>query len=493
MSRLSIRESLTFDDVLLVPQYSDFLPKDTDISTQLTRGLRVKLPLLSAAMDTVTESATAICMARHGGIGIIHKNLTVEEQAAEVRKVKKSESGMIVDPITVGPRQTLADVVAIMHKSSISGVPVVDGGRLVGIVTNRDLRFEKDLTKSVAESMTRDLVTAQVGIAMTDAMQMLQKHRIEKLLLVDAAGHLEGLITVKDIEQAEIYPNAVKDSLGRLLVGAAIGVSPDTEARLAALVDAGVDVVAVDTAHGHSVRVIEVVAAIRARYPQLQIIAGNVATAAGTRALIEAGADAVKVGIGPGSICTTRVVAGVGVPQVTAIDDCATEAAKHGVPVIADGGIKFSGDIVKALAAGASSIMIGSLFAGTSESPGDQVLYQGRSYKTYRGMGSLGAMSQGSADRYSQGDVRETRKFVPEGIEGMVAYRGPLADNIFQLVGGIRSGMGYCGSRTIEELQKTAQFVRITSAGLRESHVHDVFVTKEAPNYKSMPGGSGMG
>ena len=341
--------------------------------------------------------------------------------------------------------------------------------------------------------MTRDLVTAHVGIAITDAMQMLQKHRIEKLLLVDAAGHLEGLITVKDIEQAEIYPSAVKDSMGRLLVGAAIGVSPDTEARLAALVEAGVDVVAVDTAHGHSVRVIETVSAIRARYPNLQIIAGNVATAAGTRALIEAGADAVKVGIGPGSICTTRVVAGVGVPQVTAIDDCATEAAKHGVPVIADGGIKFSGDIVKALAAGASSIMIGSLFAGTSESPGDQVLYQGRSYKTYRGMGSLGAMGQGSADRYSQGDVRESRKFVPEGIEGMVAYRGPLADNIYQLIGGIRSGMGYCGARTIEDLQRTAEFVRITSAGLRESHVHDVFVTKEAPNYKSMPGGSGMG
>ena len=493
MSRLSIRESLTFDDVLLVPQYSDFLPKETDISTQLTRNLRVKLPLLSAAMDTVTEAATAICMARHGGVGIIHKNLSIAEQAAEVRKVKKSESGMVVDPITVGPRQTLADVVAIMQRNAISGVPVVDGGRLVGIVTNRDLRFEKDLTKTVAESMTRDLVTAHVGIAITDAMQVLQKHRIEKLLLVDAAGHLEGLITVKDIEQAEIYPSAVKDSMGRLLVGAAIGVSPDTEARLAALVEAGVDVVAVDTAHGHSVRVLETVAAIRARYPNLQIIAGNVATAAGTRALIEAGADAVKVGIGPGSICTTRVVAGVGVPQVTAIDDCATEAAKHGVPVIADGGIKFSGDIVKALAAGASSIMIGSLFAGTSESPGDQVLYQGRSYKTYRGMGSLGAMGQGSADRYSQGDVRESRKFVPEGIEGMVAYRGPLADNIYQLIGGIRSGMGYCGARTIEELQRTAEFVRITSAGLRESHVHDVFVTKEAPNYKSMPGGSGMG
>jgi len=493
MSRLSIRESLTFDDVLLVPQYSDFLPKETDISTQLTRNLRVKLPLLSAAMDTVTEAATAICMARHGGVGIIHKNLSIAEQAAEVRKVKKSESGMVVDPITVGPRQTLADVVAIMQRNAISGVPVVDGGRLVGIVTNRDLRFEKDLTKTVAESMTRDLVTANVGIAIADAMQMLQKHRIEKLLLVDAAGHLEGLITVKDIEQAEIYPSAVKDSMGRLLVGAAIGVSPDTEARLAALVEAGVDVVAVDTAHGHSVRVIETVAAIRARYPNLQIIAGNVATAAGTRALIEAGADAVKVGIGPGSICTTRVVAGVGVPQVTAIDDCATEAAKHGVPVIADGGIKFSGDIVKALAAGASSIMIGSLFAGTSESPGDQVLYQGRSYKTYRGMGSLGAMGQGSADRYAQGDVSESRKFVPEGIEGMVAYRGPLADNIYQLIGGIRSGMGYCGARTIEELQRTAEFVRITSAGLRESHVHDVFVTKEAPNYKSMPGGSGMG
>jgi IMP dehydrogenase len=491
MPRVSPRECLTFDDVLLVPRYSDFLPKDADISTRLTRGLRLNLPLVSAAMDTVTEAATAVCMARHGGIGMIHKNLTIAQQAAEVRKVKKSESGMIVDPITVSPGHSLADVVAIMQRNEISGVPVVEAGRLVGIVTNRDLRFQKDLTRPVADFMTRELVTARVGISMTDAMSILQRERIEKLLLVDDQGRLEGLITVKDIERAEIYPQAVKDGLGRLLVGAAVGVAAETEARVDALVEAGVDVITVDTAHGHSARVLETVAEIKARYPQLQVIAGNVATAEGTAALARAGADAVKVGIGPGSICTTRVVAGVGVPQISAIDDCATAAAEFDVPIIADGGIKFSGDLVKAIAAGASSIMIGSLFAGTSESPGEQVLYQGRAYKVYRGMGSLGAMQQGSGDRYAQGEVREARKFVPEGIEGMVAFRGPLSDNIYQLVGGLRSGMGYCGTRSIEELRRDAQFVRITNAGLRESHVHDVYVTKEAPNYKTSGNGAG--
>ena len=490
--------ALTFDDVLLVPQHSTVLPTQVDVSTRLTRNIRLNVPLLSAAMDTVTESELAIAMAQQGGIGVIHKNLTVQEQAAEVDRVKRSESGMIVNPITLSPVNRIYEALDLMKSYRISGVPITEDGtkdgRLVGILTNRDLRFEVNLTRPISDVMTKDpLFTVPVGTTLDESREILHKHKVEKLLVVDKDFRLKGLITVKDIQKQIKYPNACKDALGRLRSGAAIGVAKDSMERAHALVAAGVDVLVIDTAHGHSQGVIDMVARIRREFPHTDIVAGNVATPEATEALIQAGVDAVKVGIGGGSICTTRVVAGVGVPQVTAIDDCATEAAKHGVPVIADGGIKFSGDIVKALAAGASSIMIGSLFAGTSESPGDQVLYQGRSYKTYRGMGSLGAMGQGSADRYSQGDVSESRKFVPEGIEGMVAYRGPLADNIYQLIGGIRSGMGYCGARTIEELQRTAEFVRITSAGLRESHVHDVFVTKEAPNYKSMPGGSGMG
>jgi IMP dehydrogenase len=481
-----IRESLTFDDVLLMPAYSDFLPRDADLSTRLTRNLRIRIPLVSAAMDTVTEAETAICMARQGGIGFIHKNMTPAQQAAEVRRVKKSESGMVLDPITIRPEDTLQQVVDVMRKHNISGLPVVEGHRLVGILTNRDLRFQLDLSRKVADVMTRKLVTAPVGVDMDAAKELLNEHRIEKLLLVNEDGSLEGLITVKDIEKRQTFPNAAKDKLARLLVGAAVGVGDDRDERAAALVEAGVDVVVLDTAHGHSRRVIESVAWMKAKYPHVEVIAGNVATADGTRALIEAGADAVKVGIGPGSICTTRIVAGVGVPQITAIMDCVDAATPYGVPIIADGGIKYSGDLVKAIAAGAEVVMIGSLFAGTTESPGDVVLYQGRSYKVYRGMGSLGAMSQGSGDRYGQDGIKESRKMVPEGIEGMVAFRGSLADNIFQLLGGLQSGMGYCGTRTINDLRERAQFVRITNAGLRESHVHDVYVTKEAPNYKAV-------
>ena len=478
-----IEECLTFDDVLLVPQYSDFLPREADLSTQFTRKIRLNMPLVSAAMDTVTESATAISMARQGGIGVIHKNMSIERQCAEVRRVKKDESGMISDPISVSATDSLRDVVQLMAEHHISGVPVVDGRKAVGILTNRDLRFSNDLSRPVSAVMTRDLVTAKPGISMDDAKALLQEHRIEKLLLVDDAGNLAGMITVKDIEKRETYPNSSKDSNGRLLVAAAVGVGDDTEARAAGLVEAGVDVIIVDTAHGHSIRVIETVRMIKARFPDLQVVAGNVATADAVQALVDAGVDAVKVGIGPGSICTTRIVAGVGVPQISAIMNCVEAGNRLGVPIIADGGIKYSGDIVKAIAAGASCIMIGSLFAGTDESPGDTVLYQGRSYKTYRGMGSIGAMQQGSGDRYGQDGIA-AQKLVPEGIEGMVPSRGPLADNILQLVGGIQSGMGYCGARTIEQMHTVAKFVRITSAGLRESHVHDVFVTKEAPNYK---------
>lgn len=478
-----IQECLTFDDVLLVPQYSDFLPRDADTSTQFTRTIRINLPLVSAAMDTVTESDTAISMAQHGGIGVIHKNMSIERQAAEVRRVKKSESGMISDPITVGPNDDLNDVVKLMADHNISGVPVVEGRRAVGILTNRDLRFIQDLHRPVSAVMTTEIVTAAPGISMDDAKAILQQHRIEKLLLVDAAGNLEGMITVKDIEKRETYPRASKDANGRLLVAAAVGVGADTSDRVAGLAEAGVDVIIVDTAHGHSLRVIETVKDVKKRFPHVQVVAGNVATAEAVEALVAAGADGVKIGIGPGSICTTRIVAGVGVPQISAIMDCAEAGDRLGVPVIADGGIKYSGDIVKALAAGASCIMIGSLFAGTDESPGDSVLYQGRSYKTYRGMGSIGAMQQGSGDRYGQDGI-QAQKLVPEGIEGMVPSRGPLADNILQLVGGIQSGMGYCGTRTVADLRARAKFVRITNAGLRESHVHDVFVTKEAPNYK---------
>lgn len=483
---VSIPEALTFDDVLLVPAYSDFLPRDADVSAQLTRKIRLNIPLLSAAMDTVTESGTAICMAQQGGIGVIHKNMTPQQQAQEVRKVKKSESGMVADPITVGPSEPLSTVVELMRAHRISGVPVVEGKRVVGILTNRDMRFQKDLSCRVSEVMTTNLVTAPVGISMEEAQEKLQNARIEKLLLVSGDQQLEGLITVKDIEKRKTYPRAAKDGFERLLVAAAVGVGADRDERIEALVKAGVDVLVVDTAHGHSAGVIETVRWVKSTFSGVEVVAGNIASADAVRALAEAGADAVKVGIGPGSICTTRVVAGVGVPQVSAILECSAAARDCGIPVIADGGIKYSGDIVKALAAGASTVMIGSLFAGTEESPGDVVLYQGRSYKVYRGMGSLGAMAAGSGDRYGQDGVSEERKLVPEGIEGRVAYRGPLADNIYQLVGGIQSGMGYCGARTLEDLRREPRFVRITNAGLRESHVHDVYITKEAPNYKAM-------
>lgn len=483
MADRSFEECLTFDDVLLVPQYSDFLPREADLSSQFTRGIRLQLPLVSAAMDTVTESATAICMAQNGGIGVIHKNMSVERQAEEVLRVKKSESGMILNPITANPTDEIIDVVRLMQEHDISGVPVVENGKAVGILTNRDLRFLDDVHLRVGEVMTKELITASPDISMIEAKTLLQRHRIEKLLLVDGNGHLEGMITVKDIEKRETYPNASKDSNGRLLVAAAVGVGEGTQERVQALVDAGVDVIVVDTAHGHSRRVIDVVKMVRSTFGDMQIVAGNVATAEGVRALVEAGADAVKVGIGPGSICTTRIVAATGVPQVSAIIHCADEGRKHGIPIIADGGIKYSGDAAKALALGAGSVMIGSLFAGTDESPGDTILYQGRSYKSYRGMGSIGAMQAGSGDRYGQDGVN-AQKLVPEGIEGRVPTRGPLADNLRQMVGGIQAAMGYSGTPTIDALRERAKFVRITNAGLNESHVHDVYVTKEAPNYK---------
>ena len=479
-----IRDALTFDDILLVPGYSDFLPRDADVRSRLTRGLELNLPIVSSAMDTVTEWRTAVTMAREGGIGILHKNFTPEEQAREVEKVKRAETGMIVDPVTIRPDISLADAMDIMRQHDISGLPVVEHGRPVGILTSRDIRFERNLDQPVHSLMTKQLVTAKPGVTQEQARELLHRHRIEKLLVVDESGALTGLITIKDLMQAERHPLAIKDERGSLRVGAAIGVGPDRDARLEALVGAGVDVVVVDTAHGHSKAVIDAVRAIRARYKDLQIVAGNVATAAATEALIDAGVDAVKVGIGPGSICTTRVVAGIGVPQVTAIADCARVARPRGVPIIADGGVKYSGDVVKALACGASTVMLGSLFAGTDESPGQLVLFQGRTYKSYRGMGSLGAMRRGSADRYSQGDVEDAQKLVPEGIEGRVPYRGPLSKVVYQLVGGLRSGMGDTGCKTIPELQEKAEFVRMTASGLRESHVHDVVVTEEAPNYR---------
>ncbi|RKI11990.1 IMP dehydrogenase [Corallococcus sp. AB030] len=478
-----IRLALTFDDVLLLPGESAVTPRDADLTTRLTRNIRLNVPLLSAAMDTVTEARTAIAMAQEGGIGVIHKNMTPEQQALEVLKVKKFESGMVVDPITIEPKAPLARALELMKMHGVSGVPVVQGKRLVGILTSRDVRFEKNFSQKVEDVMTTKLVTGREGIPQDDAQKLLHEHRIEKLLVVNEAYELKGLITIKDIEKRLTHPFAAKDAKGRLLCAAAVGVSADREARIDALVKAGVDVIVVDTAHGHSKGVIEGVRDTRKNFKGFDLIAGNVATAEGTRALIEAGVDAVKVGIGPGSICTTRVVAGVGVPQVTAVDDCAREADKHGVPIISDGGIKYSGDIVKALAAGASSVMIGSLFAGTEESPGDVILYQGRSYKSYRGMGSLGAMKQGAKDRYFQSDV-EAVKLVPEGIEGRVPYKGTLSMNVHQMLGGIRSGMGYVGCATIEELRTKATFTRITSAGLKESHVHDVIITEEAPNYR---------
>ena len=484
MQDAEIPIGLTFDDVLLVPAHSLVLPKEVDLTTHLTKSIKLNIPLLSAAMDTVTESRTAICMAREGGLGIIHKNMTPEAQATEVDQVKKSESGMIVDPITMDPDQKIYEALKVMEKYRISGVPVTKNGKLVGIMTNRDLRFETNVNQPISNVMTKEnLVTVPPGTTLEEAKHHLHKHRIEKLLVVDAGGVLKGLITIKDIEKVRKYPHACKDELGRLRVGAAVGVGADLDERTEALVNAGVDLLVIDTAHGHSQGVLESVARIRKQYPDLQLMAGNIATAGAAQALIDAGVDAVKVGIGPGSICTTRVVAGVGVPQVTAIQQVSKVTRAAGIPLIADGGIKFSGDLPKAVAAGADVIMIGSLFAGTEESPGDTILYQGRTYKSYRGMGSIGAMKQGSKDRYFQGDEEDV-KLVPEGIEGRVPYRGPLSDNIHQLMGGLRSGMGYTGCQTIKDLQERGQFVRITNAGLRESHVHDVTITQESPNYR---------
>jgi IMP dehydrogenase len=478
--------ALTFDDVLLLPAASKVLPNEVDVRTKLTRTISMNIPLMSAAMDTVTEANTAISMAREGGIGIIHKNMSVERQAIEVDKVKKSESGMIIDPVTMHPEQKISEVLEVMEKYRISGVPIVEDGRkLVGIITNRDLRFETNLDQKVAEVMTKEnLVTASEGITLEESKVLLHKNRIEKLLVVNDKGDLLGLITIKDIMKIKKYPNACKDNLGRLRVGAAVGVGPDRDARVEALVKAGADVIAVDSAHGHAQAVVDSVPAIKKQFPELEIIAGNVATAEGAKTLAEAGADCIKVGVGPGSICTTRVVAGVGVPQITAVTECAQVAKEYQVPIIADGGVKYSGDVVKALAAGAHSVMIGSIFAGTDESPGEMILYQGRSYKVYRGMGSLGAMKEGGRDRYFQGDIEEDAKLVPEGIEGRVPYKGPLSSSVFQLIGGLRAGMGYVGCGSLDELRQKAKFIRITSAGLKESHVHDVIITKEAPNYQ---------
>ncbi|MCA1633068.1 MAG: IMP dehydrogenase [Acidobacteria bacterium] len=486
MLQPDMEEGLTFDDVLLVPSRSDILPAETDTSTQFTRGISLRIPLCSAAMDTVTESRLAIAIAQQGGIGIMHKNMTVGRQAEEVDKVKRSESGMIVDPVTIRPDRPVSEALGVMESYKISGVPVVDeDGHLVGIITNRDLRFETRFDIPVSEVMTpQPLVTVAVGTTLDEAKAVLQKHRIEKLLVVDGDKHLKGLITVKDIQKAIKYPHAAKDDLGRLRVAAAIGATGDFRERADELVRARADCLVIDTAHGHSSRVIEAVREIKRRHPETQVIAGNVATGDGTRELIEAGVDAVKCGIGPGSICTTRVVTGAGVPQLTAIFNCVQAARGSGVPVIADGGVKFSGDVAKAIAAGADVVMIGSLFAGTEESPGELILFQGRSFKAYRGMGSIGAMREGSRDRYAQELTEIESKLVPEGIEGRVPYKGTMADMVTQLVGGLRAGMGYTGCRDIREFQEQTRFVRISSAGLKESHVHDVIITKEAPNYR---------
>jgi IMP dehydrogenase len=478
-----VKETLTFDDLLLVPRESKILPKDVDTSTLLTNDIVLNIPIISAAMDTVTESGTAICLAQEGGIGIIHRNMSIEKQVIEVDKVKKSESGMIVDPITIEPEQKVHEALDLMHKYRISGVPVVKKSRLVGILTNRDLRFETNLDQPVSAVMTKDnLVTVSSSITLEESKKLLHKHRIEKLLVVDDDYNLKGMITIKDIEKIRRFPHACKDSLGRLRVGAAVGIL-DREARVDALLAAGVDVIAIDTSHGHSKGVLEAIKNTKINFPRCELIAGNVATVEGAEALIDAGADAIKVGVGPGSICTTRIIAGVGVPQMSAIRDAAKVATKRNIPIISDGGIKYSGDVVKALAAGSHTVMIGSLFAGTEESPGETILFQGRSYKVYRGMGSLEAMKIGSMDRYYHDDIESTVKMVPEGIEGRVPFRGSLSASISQLVGGLKVGMGYVGCKTIKELREDTKFIRITSAGLRESHVHDVIITKEAPNY----------
>ena len=477
------KQAYTFDDVLLVPQKSEVLPKDVETTTYLTKKIKLNIPFLSAGMDTVTESKMAIAVAREGGVGIIHKNMSIQEQAEEVDRVKRSEHGVITDPFHLTPEHTIQDADALMGKYRISGVPVVEGTKLVGIITNRDIRFEKDYSRKIKDVMTKDnLVTAAVGTTITDAEQILRKYKIEKLPLVDDNFNLKGLITIKDIEKAVRFPNSAKDLRGRLLAGAAVGPTKDMMERVTALVNSGVDVVVLDSAHGHSKNILNAVYTIKNTYPELQVIGGNVATAEGTRDLILAGADCVKVGIGPGSICTTRVVSGIGVPQLTAVMDSAEEAAKHGIPVIADGGIKYSGDVVKALAAGAAAVMMGSMFAGCEESPGEEEIYQGRRFKVYRGMGSIAAMQKGSRDRYFQED---NKKLVPEGVEGRVAYKGPVSDTMYQLVGGLRSGMGYCGSKTLVELSQKAVFVVQSSAGLRESHPHDIQMTKEAPNYST--------
>jgi IMP dehydrogenase len=481
----SLREALTFDDVLLVPAESEVIPKDVDVRSHLTASISLAIPILSSAMDTVTEAPTAICMAREGGLGVIHKNMTIDEQVLEVTKVKKAETGVVIDPVTIDPDQKLFAALELMRRYDISGLPVVGhDGRPVGILTNRDVRFERNLDQPVRDVMTTNLITAPEGMSLEGSKELLHKNRIEKLLVIDGAGKLRGLITIKDIEKAQQHPYAAKDELGRLRVGAAVGPSADMHARVAGLLHAGCDVICVDTAHGHSKAVLEAVADLRKTFPKAQLIAGNVATAEGALALAKAGADAVKVGMGPGSICTTRVVAGIGVPQVTAVSDCARALAKTDVLVISDGGIKYSGDLVKAIAAGAHTVMIGSLFAGTDEAPGEIILYQGRSYKLYRGMGSVAAMRAGSKDRYFQAEVQSEAKLVPEGIEGRVPYRGSLSQSIYQMIGGLRSGMGYCGCRSLDEMRSKARFIKITSSGLRESHVHDVIITKEAPNYR---------
>jgi IMP dehydrogenase len=482
-------EALTFDDVLLLPGESDVLPRDVDVRTRLTERITLHMPLVSSAMDTVTEADTAITMAREGGLGVIHKNLTIEQQAREVQKVKRAESGMVFDPVVVNPDEKLSGAIALMRQFGVSGLPVVVDGKPVGILTNRDVRFERNLEQRVRDVMTKELITVPEGTGVDKAKELLHKNRIEKLIVVDGGGRMKGLITVKDIDKAEKHPQAAKDEHGRLRVAAAVGVGEDRDARVQALLGAGVDVICVDTAHGHSKGVLDAVRAIRKNFPDVQIIAGNIATADAYVALVKAGADAVKVGIGPGSICTTRVVAGVGVPQVTAINECAKAAEKHGKPIVADGGVKYSGDVAKAIAAGGHTVMIGSLFAGTDEAPGEVILYQGRSYKQYRGMGSIGAMQAGSKDRYFQSHVstaetESARKLVPEGIEGRVPYKGPLSQSVYQLIGGLRAAMGYTGCRSIEELRTKAKFIKISSAGLRESHVHDVIITKEAPNYR---------